>query len=139
MDTLLLQNVFSRKLQLIKAICINNESIGRLLKRRNLRAVRRLLRERAALIEELAAATTQLSDMDEAWTKKPAWQAVVQTIQQLQADTLSSCRQLIRQAAAERQSIAAELKSIKTAQHLKSQYASPWKGLNTGRRLSVKG
>jgi hypothetical protein len=139
MDNSVLKSFLVRKLQLIKAICANNESQERLLKRRNLRAVRRLLREREALIVELVNIDSQLTILDATWSERPAWQSIAQTINQLQGDMIRSCRQVIGQATAERRNIAAELKNIKTAQHLKSQYASPWKGLTAGRRLSVKG
>lgn len=134
-----LKSCLIRKLQLIQDICANNESQQRLLKRRNLRAVRRLLREREELIAELTTINSQLNTLDAAWEQQSAWQSIAQTINQLQTDMLNSCRQVFYQAAAERRNIATELKSIKTAQHLKNHYAPTWQGLNAGRRLSVKG
>lgn len=134
-----LQSCLAEKLQLIKAICANNESQQRLLNRRNLRAVRRLLRERAVLIAELAAVDSQLTAADRGWQQQPAWQPIAQTINQLQRDMLNSCHQVLQQANTERLFIATELKSIKTARQLKNSYAPVWKGLNPGRLLSVRG
>lgn len=134
-----LKSCLVRKLQLIKDICTNNESQQRLIKRRNFRAVRRLLRERDALIAELTAVNNQLNGLDPSWQQQPTWQPIAQTVSQLQTAMLNSCRQVIYQAAAERRDIAAELKKLKNAQQLKSHYAPSWQGITAGRRLSVKG
>ncbi len=133
-----LKSCLTKKLQLIQDICANNESQQRLLKKRNLRALRRLLRERDALITELNTIDSQLNIASPNWQQQLTWQSIAQTINQLQVDMLNSCRQVLCQAAAERRNIAAELKNIKNAQQLKNHYAPQWQKI-AGRRLSVKG
>lgn len=139
MSQSVLQACLAKKMELIKAICANNASQQRQLRCRNLRAIRRLLRERAALIEELRVSDSQLAAIGTAWQQQPNWQPIVQTISQLQQDMLNSCRQLLQQTADERRNVAAELRTIKNARQLKNHYAPRWQGQIPGRRLSVKG
>lgn len=134
-----LQECLIRKLKLIQSITANNESQHRLLRRRNLRAIRRLLRERSGMITELIAIENQLSRLGSDWKHQDSWQDIAQTISRLQAAMLASCQQVIQTADNERRQIAIELKNIKNARQLKNHYAPSWQGVIAGRRLSVKG
>ena len=129
----------TRKLQLIQSICDNNERQRRFLQRRNMKGLQRLLAERGCLIAELVAVDNKLSQFGDNWQQPAGWQAIAQTVEQLQSAMIGSCKQVADEANAERRRVAAELRSIKEARQLQDHYAPLWTGMTAGSCLSVRG
>lgn len=128
----------TRKLEIIEKINTNTETQRRFVRRREMRGLNRLLRERAVLIDELVAVNGKLKS-DPGWKNLNEFKAMVQTIETRQKETLDACDQVLQEALAEHRLIAAELCNIKALRQLKNRYVRQWTVMALGHRFSAEG
>ena len=129
-----------RKLLLLDKISANTEVQSRFVRRREMRGLGRLLRERAALIEELAAVNREIEDQGLEGLKTAAAVAQAAAVAAKEREVLAACRRVLEEAVAERSQIAAELNSLRRRRQLQKQYDPPWAGIAAaqGIRLNEK-
>lgn len=127
-----------RKKQILEKIAANTETQGRFIQKREMRGLKRMLRERAELIEELVAINAEL-EKDQSWNNIPGLAAISQaTVEKIQ-DILERTRQVMQQAVMEKAQIANELRSSKVQRQIKNQYVNPWPGVVQGYRINERG
>jgi hypothetical protein len=125
-----------RKLAVLERIAANTETQERFIRRREMRGLGRLLRERAVLIDELAAVNERLAGerlggllADEA-----------RALNARQREIVAACEHVIRQAMAERIRIAGEIAASRTKRRMNNVYfKSNWQVMARGSCLNVKG
>jgi hypothetical protein len=129
----------ARKLAIIEKIAANTATQGRFVGRREMRGLCRLLRERAALIDELAAADERLAGEDNRRLLACTFAAEVRGIEAQYKKVLEDCRQVLDLASAERARIAAELTTSRQVRQAKNLYVDRWQVMTWGNRVNVKG
>lgn len=128
----------NKKNNILGKIAANTETQYRFIHKREMRGLKRVLRERDTLIEELVAINLALSK-DQSWKNIQGLIPLIQDLNHKQQEILDRSRQVIQEAVAERTRIAAELKSSRVRQQVKSQYINPWAVVAHGRRFNEKG
>ena len=127
-----------RKLQILEQIAAKTETLCRFVPDRKMTGIRRVLRERNALIEELIAVNTEIEG-NLAWESmsgiKPLWQEVAGK----QREVLERSRQVLQQAIEEKARIATELKNSRVHRQIRNQYVTPYKIMLPGCRFNKKG
>ncbi|HWQ62498.1 MAG TPA: hypothetical protein VN521_09320 [Negativicutes bacterium] len=129
----------ARKLAILEKIAANTATQGKFVGRREMRGLRRLLAERAALIDELAAVDERLAGDDTRRLLDASFAAELRAIDAKHREVLAACSQVITQACAERGRIAAELTSSRQVRQAKNRYVDRWQVMAWGNRLNVKG
>ncbi|CQR71981.1 hypothetical protein SOV_06850 [Sporomusa ovata DSM 2662] len=127
-----------RKLQILEQIAVKNETLSRFVRDRKMTGLRRVLRERQALIDELAAVNAEW-DNNPIWKHTPGLAHLLQEAAGKQQEVRERCRQVLQQAIAEKACIAAELKNNRVQQQIRSQYVTPWSVMLPGCRFNKKG
>ena len=127
-----------KKSNILNKIAHNTETQYRFIHKREMRGLKRVLRERDALIVELAAVNLELGK-DESWKNIQWLVPLIQELSLKQQEILDRSRQIIQEAIIERTHIAAELKSSRVRQQVKNQYVNPWAVVACGRRFNEKG
>lgn len=133
-----LGDYLTEKLEILEKMIANTETQSRFIHKREMRGLRRILREREALLGKLLAVNNQLT-IDQGWKNSKQLMAVQQAIADRQAQLLKQSSQVITQAVTERTRIAAELNSSRMAKNLQNRYANPWATVSQGSRLNAKG
>lgn len=128
----------NQKMQILEAIAGNTETQYRFIQKRELKGLNRVLRERAALIEALAAINTKLAN-DQAWRRMPAFVSLNQAIAAKEQETINRCSQVMQEAIAEKARIADELRKSRMQRQVRTQYVNPWAIVARGRRINEKG
>jgi hypothetical protein len=126
------------ELGILDKILANTATQSRFVQRREMRGLRRLLRERAALIEQLAAVDSKLN-AHSGWKSSGLFTAEARSLAAKQREILTACEQVLQQALAERASIAAVLGGSRLARQAKNNYVNRWLTLAYSSRLNVKG
>lgn len=139
MDREEVRECLTRKLAIIEKIAANTATQGRFVGRREMRGLCRLLRERAALIDELAAADERLAGEDNRRLLAGAFAAEVREIEAQYKKVLEDCRQVLDLASAERARIAAELTTSRQVRQAKNLYVDRWQVMTWANRFNVKG
>jgi hypothetical protein len=129
---------FNKKLQILEKIAANTETQYRFIHRREMRGLKRVLRERDALIRELAAINEELSS-DQTWKSMQELTPMLQAISRKEQDIMERGRQVMQEAVAERARIAAELKQSKARRQVENQYLNPWAIVARGSRINQRG
>ncbi|MDF2874087.1 MAG: hypothetical protein K0R22_770 [Sporomusa sp.] len=132
-----IKELLNRKLAIIKKLNTNTETQSRFVRRRELRGLNRLLRERASLIDELVTVSGRLQGGHCQYTTE--LQAMATAIDQAQKAALNACDQVLREALVEHRQIAAELSNIKVLRQAKGRYLQQWTVMAAGANFSVKG
>jgi len=133
-----LKDILGRKMVILKKIAANTEIQLRFIPRRELRGLRRILRERDELLDKLADVNMELS-YSPGWETIPSLAAKRQEIAMMQQAILTRSSQGVQQAVTERRRIAAELNSSRAARNIKRQYVNHWAGMPQGGRINEKG
>ncbi|WP_333593800.1 hypothetical protein [Anaerospora hongkongensis] len=128
----------TEKLEILEKLLANTERQGRFVQKREMRGLRRILREREEFLNKLQTVNGHL-DSNEEWKNNEQLAAVRQAVSEKQAQLLKLSSLVITQAIAEKSQIAAELNSSKTAKNLQNRYANPWGAVSQGSRLNAKG
>ena len=129
----------AQKLAILEKIAANTATQGKFVGRREMRGLRRLLGERAALIDALAAVDERLGGEDNRRLLAAAFTAEVRAIDAKHREVLAACGRVIEQACAERSRIAAEINNSRQVRQAKNQYVNRWQVAAWGNRLNVKG
>ena len=132
------RSCLQRKLEILEQIAAKTETLCRFIPDRKMTGIGRVLRERKALIDELAAVNAEVAG-------NPAWKSV-SDIEQLrqeavgkQRQILERSRQVLQQAIEEKACIAAELKKSRVHRQVRNQYVTPYKSMLPGCRFNKKG
>lgn len=133
-----INDYLQKKKKIIEKIARNTETQGRFIHKREMRGLRRVLREREAFIQELATIDFLLSQ-EPSWKQSQELMAIAQEMNLRQQEILECSRQVIQQAVTERARIAMELKCSRVRQQVKTQYINPWAVVVQGRHFNEKG
>jgi leucyl-tRNA synthetase len=128
----------AEKLGILEMLLANTERQSRFVQKREIRGLRRVLREREELLEKLSTINSLLAEKQD-WKNNKQLTAVRQAISERQTQLLKQSSLVITQAIAEKTKIAAEINSSRTAKNLQNRYASPWLTVSQGSRLNAKG
>ncbi len=128
----------AKKLQILDKIAANTETQGRFIRARKMKGLKRVLRERAALIEGLRVVNEELAG-NQGGKNQPGLTALLQDIADKQQTITDRSGQVLRQAVAERARIAAELKNSRAQRLVKNQYTNPWAVMMRGRLINERG
>ena len=126
------------KLQLLEQMSAKNETLSRFVRDRKMTGLRRVLRERQALIDELAAVNDKW-DSNPDWKTTPSLTPLFKEAADKQQEVLERCRQVLQQAITEKECIAVELRNSRVQQQINSQYVTPWAVMLPGCRFNKKG
>ncbi|MDT8902117.1 hypothetical protein [Anaeroselena agilis] len=126
----------AKKTALLEKIAANTEKQRLLVAKREMRGLRRLLRERGALIDELAA-VNGLLDAGAAWRQPFADE--FRAVESKQRELLGACDRVLQEALAERARIAAEINNSRLMRQVKNRYIHRWQIMAWGNCLNVKG
>ena len=127
-----------RKLQILEKIAASTATQQRFVERRDMRGLKRVLREREALIGELAAVTAVLT-ADQSWQSDAELRPLREAARSREQAVLGQSRQVLQAALAERARIAAELRGSRAERQLQSQYLHPWAIAARGGRINERG
>lgn len=122
---------------MLAKIGVNTDKQRLLVARREMRGLRRLLRERAALIDELAAVSRLLAS-EELRPFRASFAREFTAIETRQRELLGACDQVLQQALAERARIAAEINNGRLMRQVKNRYINKWQVMAWGNCLNVK-
>jgi len=129
--------LLKRKLAVLDQIAANTEQQGRFVKKQQMTGLRRLLREREALIEELGGIVGALQG-------KPVppddyeVHSLQKTIKGRQSEILDACRQVLQSAQLVKADIFAQLHSVRTTYQLNSRYIYQWEQPVLRTRINAK-
>jgi len=127
-----------KKLDILEKIAAKIETQCRFIHKREMRGLRRVLRERDALIDEVLAINLALA-RDPAWKSMPALQPLIQDVINRERAIMDRGKQVLQEAVAERACIAAELRQSKVHRQVKNQYVNPWTVVARGSRINERG
>lgn len=133
-----IREFLAEKMAILDKIGINTAVQNKFVRRREMRGLRRLLRERAALIDELGAVTRRLA-VDKGWQGSGLFDDELQAIAARQKEVLDGCDQVLQLAMAERTRIAADINNNRLMRRAKSNYVNKWTIAAFSNRLNVKG
>jgi len=128
----------NKKMQILEKIAANTEAQRRFIHRREMKNVKRALREKEVLIGKLAAINEELAT-DQTWKSMQGLTPMIQDITHKQQEIMDRSRQVLQEAADERARIAAEIRSSKAGRQIRNQYVNPWAIVARGRRINEKG
>ncbi|WP_094606097.1 hypothetical protein SPSIL_007670 [Sporomusa silvacetica DSM 10669] len=127
-----------RKLQILEQIAAKTETLCRFIPDRKMTGIRRVLGERNALIDELAAVNEEIAG-NPAWKSAPGIEPLRQAAASKRREILERSRQVLQQAIEEKACIAAELKNSRIHRQVRNQYVTPYKVMLPGCRFNKKG
>lgn len=133
-----IRDCLDKKNEILEKIAANTETQYRFIRKREMRGLQRVLREREALIKELLSINLALSQ-EKGWETRQEAVSIMQGMKEKQQEILERSRQVIEEAIAERNYIGMELKSSRVRQQVKNQYMNPWAAVTPGRRFNEKG
>lgn len=133
-----MRECLASKLAIIEKIGANTATQERFVRRREMRGLRRLLRERAALIDEFGAVCNRLS-AERAWQNSGLFADEMRAIDARQKEIFDECDRVMQLAMAERTRIAAEINNSRLMRQVKSNYVNKWTLAAFSNRLNVKG
>jgi hypothetical protein len=129
----------TKKMEIIDKIAANTEIQCRFIHKREMRGLRRLLRERESLLAELTAVDSTLLSSDPKLKTMHVLASMLQSIASKQEDILSRGQQVLQEARMERSRIADELKNSKVKRQVSNQYVNHWTIMAPGSRFNKKG
>jgi hypothetical protein len=130
----------TKKREILDRIAANTEIQYRFIHKREMRGLRRMLREREALMEELTAVDSMLlSSEPNLKTTRSTLAPMIQLIADKQKEILSRSRQVLQEARLEHSRIATELKNSKVKRQVTNQYVNHWMIMAPGSRFNKKG
>ncbi|QDR79751.1 hypothetical protein [Sporomusa termitida] len=132
------KELLGRKLTIIRKLNTNTATQSRFVRRRELRGLNRLLRERAVLIDELVTVNAKLQG-DKHCQYSAELQAMAAAIEKEQKAALTACDQVLREALVEHRQIAAELNNIKVLRQAKGRYLQQWTVMAAGANFNARG
>ncbi|EGO64735.1 hypothetical protein [Acetonema longum] len=132
------QAALLKKLELLEKILINTATQSRFVRRREMTGLRRLLRERAALLNELAALNHDLRGNNDR-EMPDEFKPVIRVIEVKQGEILALSDQAMQDAVNEHKRIMAELNNVRMMRRLKNGYDQPAGGIARVSRLNLKG
>lgn len=126
------------KRELLEKIATKTETQCRFIYKREMTGLKRIQRERDALIEGVLAINRELAK-DEKWKNMSGLKPLVEEIQQREQAIINRSEQVLQEAMSERARIAAELRNRKMQRQVKTQYVNPWAVVMRGSRINEKG
>lgn len=131
------RNCLQRKVQLLEQIAAKTETLCRFVPARKMTGIGRVLRERKALIDELAAVNAEIAS-NPAW-KNTGLAPLIQEAAGRQQNIVERSRQMLQQAMEEKARIASEIRTSRVHRQARSQYVTPWRAMMPGCRFNKKG
>jgi hypothetical protein len=129
---------FNKKLQILGEIAANTETQCHFIQDRKMKGLKRVLKEREALLKELVAVNEELAG-DQTWKSRQNLAIVIQEIADKQQEIMERSKQVLQQAVAEKARIAEELRQSKIRRQVNSRYVNPYAVMARGRRINEKG
>lgn len=133
----LIEGCLNKKKIILERLAANTETQRRFIPKRELRGLRRILRERDVLMEELAAVNRELASCP-GWKISPLALRFRELALKQQA-IMRNSGEALQEAILERNRIAAELNSKRTARNIKNRYINHWLVMGRGGRINEKG
>lgn len=130
------QAVLLKKLEILGRICANAATQSRFIHRRETTGLRRLLREQARLMDELAGIDRELKGSGDR-VIPAVLRPIMQEIEIKQEQIAALSQQALEDAVKERNNLMAELNHVRIMRRLKNRYESRT-GIG-GSRLNLKG
>lgn len=127
-----------QQMKLLDRLAANNATQGRFINRRDMRGLRRILRERDSLLAELMEIGTALRQ-ETGWQTDGTLGIKRKAIADRQREILASSRDLVQAAIRERSKLAAELSGSRAERQVQRQYVNPWLVMAAGSRINEKG
>lgn len=128
----------TQKMAIIEQLAANTATEGRFIHKREMRGLGRVLEERENLLAALAVVNKKLAG-GKYRLDSPPLVAMSQDIKDKEKKLMTGSRQALRDAVAERDLIAAELKQNRIERQVKNGYVHPWVSTAGGRLISEKG
>lgn len=138
MDTSGIEYLMNRQLKLLDRLAANNATQGRFITRRDMRGLRRSLRERDSLLAELAEIKTILRQ-ETGWQTDGALARTRKIIADKQREILVSSKNLVQAAIREKNRMASELSGSRAERQVQREYINPWLAIAAGSRINEKG
>ncbi|CUH96272.1 hypothetical protein P22_2362 [Propionispora sp. 2/2-37] len=134
------QEWLSKKQELLEKLAFNANTQCIFVRRREMRGLRRVIRERKTLLEELAAVNRSLHEAGDGICQKH-FQSVLDAMTVRQSEVLADSTQAIAEARTEREKIATELRQIRLGRNLQRHYVRSWEQVQfkSGGRINRKG
>lgn len=133
-----IEDCLNRKLAILEKIAANTDTQLRFIPRREMRGLRRVLRERDALLEGLVDVNRDLA-RNSGWKSMPVLAAKIQELALKQVEILARSRQALQGAIMERNRVVAELNSSRVGRNIKNRYVNHWTVMAQGCRINEKG
>lgn len=135
------QEWLAKKQELLEKIAFNANTQRIFIQRREMRGLRRVIRERKALLDELTAVSRQLQEADADGQYRRQFQSLVAAVAARQSEVLADSARVIAEARAEREKIAADLRKSRMGRSLQKHYVRSWElvQIKSGRRINKKG
>lgn len=127
-----------KKCVLLEKIAGKTETQCRFIHKREMTGLKRIQRERDALLEEILEINENLTK-DESWKNISELRPLVEEIYQREQAILQRSQQVRQEAVNERIRIAAELRNRKMQRQVKNQYINPWATMLQGSRINERG
>lgn len=126
-----------KKLQILEKIAANTQTQLRFVHKLQMKGLQRMLKERAALIDEL---TTINKKLEAALDREISGEiiALLAAIKEKQSEIIKTGNQVLQDAVIEQNGIKAKLQRIRTGRNLQNGYIKRW-GPLYGNRINAKG
>lgn len=128
----------TKKKEILEKIAAKTETQCRFIHKREMTGLKRVLRERDALIEEIIAINRELA-RDQTWRSMQGLRLIIQDIINREQAIMDRSRQVLQDAIAEKARIAGELKNSRVHRQVKNQYINPWTAVARGSRINERG
>jgi len=132
------RDCLTRKMEILEKIAKNTSMQHRLVRKQDMRGLKRLLIERGRMIDELAAVNLELGkdEIGENWIDL---QGLMAAILAKQSEIMSLNDEVLQAAMEEKAQIAAELNNSRVMREAKSNYVKQWALTGYRSSLNLKG
>ncbi|BBB90401.1 MAG TPA: hypothetical protein PKA28_18265 [Methylomusa anaerophila] len=133
-----IQAGLAKKMAILEKISANIGTQRRFVQRREMKGLKRLLRDMDKLFDELAAVNQELR-RNEQWKDMSCFRAAVGAIAAKQSEVLTSSAAMVQEAAMVRNHVAAQLRRLRAGRNITNRYVSCWLTRRPGGRFNQKG
>lgn len=127
-----------QKIEILKKIAAKTEIQCRFIHKREMTGLKRAIRERDDLIEEIVTIDRELA-RDQSWKNIQHLMPILREIDNQQQAIIDRSHQVLQEAIIEKSRIASEFKHSKVRRQVKSQYVNPWAVVARGSRINERG
>ncbi|MDR3592044.1 MAG: hypothetical protein P4N41_20500 [Negativicutes bacterium] len=139
MDANKVINLLRNKLKLLDEIKVNTEKQARFARRGEMRGLRRLLNERAALIDKLLKLDREMTAGAHSPAGQPDLKKLTEAIAARKLEILACWDTALQEAMAARDRVGTRLFDVRTGRRLQHQYVNCWTIPIQGSRFNKRG